>query len=78
MKQKASSDCKEIKFCQMFYLRICNCGIETFRKCSECNDKPLCIICESSHFHKNKISDTIRKTCVSINDSDQKEMVVIQ
>ena len=28
---------------------------ETYRKCSECNSKPLCIICESKHKHQTVV-----------------------
>lgn len=40
MKQELCSECNEI---------------ETFRKCSECNNKPLCIICESKHKHQTTV-----------------------
>lgn len=40
MKQELCSECKETK---------------TFRKCSECKNKPLCIICEIKHEHQSVV-----------------------
>jgi len=49
--------------------------IRTYRKT---NGIAECAICESNHFQKNKISDTICKTCDSISDNDQEKMVLVQ
>ena len=72
-----NSENKKIKFCQMFYLRTCiDCETETYRKCTECENIPLCSICELSHFHKNGIRNVTHETHDSMNESDQ--VVVIQ
>ena len=70
------SENKKVKSCQMFYWLSCvDCGTETFRRC---DNKPLCIVCELTRFHKNWIHNVTHETHDSMNDSDQKKTVVIR
>lgn len=61
MKLDFCSNCKETK---------------TYRKCSECGNIPLCIICERNHKHK-PISQVVANHRKSIPNSDLEKAVVI-
>lgn len=61
-------------------LELCtNCEqIETYRKCSECGNIPLCIICERNHKHKNPISQVMANHKKSIPNNDLEKVAIIQ
>lgn len=50
---------------------------ETYRKCSECEGVPLCIICEINHKHKKSISQVVTNHRGSIPNDDLKKAMVI-
>lgn len=56
-------------------LKLCtNCKqTETYRKCSECGNIPLCVICETNHKHKKPISQVVANHRESIPKNDLKE-----
>lgn len=42
----------QVNHCKVMYFLPCSvCSTKTFRRCSECDSKPLCINCERIHKH---------------------------